>query len=502
MPAATMVGDVDGDLHWQRMTPLEQLMLLETGADNPVFITAVISLSSNPSASWACSQFSPRLLSHPRFRSRVRTTATRSYRYELMPDYVVGSPTLNRHFESVSPPLPTDVPYEKRYAEFTVRMNDIVSERLPSDRPMWKFYIFHNFSVVDGAGDGIGPADEPSRECSTVVMRVHHSIADGIGLVKYFISQLIDDVAGRPISLLVAPKRKNVATASNGSDNAVTDSVGAATLPGKPSLGERLRDCVDTTLLVVNDIFQTTIGPLFPDRRNTFNRTPIQKRKVCAIIPPTAFTVAQVKAAGHRLGVTINDLLFAAVSGATSAYLQEAGDDIAALDVIRCGIPINRHMLDEFSPDDVCNQLTILPVPMPVSPALSRIARLDACVATMRKLKRGVRPQSAIAMLSLVSAMPLCVRYPLWKHLTRCSSLIFTNVPGPREAVTVCGVKVEGMYFFAPADGHSGVCISLFSYNGSICMGVQADANRVKDPHRFADLLQSETEAFLQLERE
>jgi diacylglycerol O-acyltransferase len=75
------------------------------------------------------------------------------------------------------------------------------------------------------------------------------------------------------------------------------------------------------------------------------------------------------------------------------------------------------------------------------------------------------------------------------------ATLVATNVPGPREAVSVAGTKLGGLTFWVPQAGHLGLGVSLFSYAGQVTVGVAADAARMPDPHALIRAFHDEMEA-------
>jgi diacylglycerol O-acyltransferase len=69
---------------------------------------------------------------------------------------------------------------------------------------------------------------------------------------------------------------------------------------------------------------------------------------------------------------------------------------------------------------------------------------------------------------------------------------IVTNVPGPRQTLTLAGVPVDGIAFWVPQAAAVGVGVSLFSYAGTVRIGVATDSGLVPDAQRLADAVDSE----------
>ena len=69
------------------------------------------------------------------------------------------------------------------------------------------------------------------------------------------------------------------------------------------------------------------------------------------------------------------------------------------------------------------------------------------------------------------AAVTLAVRFLGWK-----ASVVFTDVPGPRETVYFCGVPLTGVMAWVPQSGRLSVGISVLSYAGQVQVGIAADA--------------------------
>ena len=68
-------------------------------------------------------------------------------------------------------------------------------------------------------------------------------------------------------------------------------------------------------------------------------------------------------------------------------------------------------------------------------------------------------------------------------------NMIVTNVPGPQFPLYSVGARLLGMYPKVPLLPGSGLGIALFSYEGKLCWGFNADYRLVPDLHDFvADL--------------
>ena len=77
------------------------------------------------------------------------------------------------------------------------------------------------------------------------------------------------------------------------------------------------------------------------------------------------------------------------------------------------------------------------------------------------------------------------------------TTLVMTNVPGPRRRLRLAGSPLRGMMFWVPQSGRVGLGISILSYAGEVRLGLASDAELVPDPERIAAAFEDEFEALL-----
>lgn len=433
-------------------------MLEQYTPHKPDIITVIFTLRSSINSTFLHNVILPRLLTHPRFSARLARSRHRGvFRFEPVP-----KPELSSHVID-EPPIAPDEPRKEQHRLFTARLSEIVSTPLDLSAPPWCAYLFQNWSVSRGACDA-----------STVVLRVHHSLSDGIGLVKFFLACVVDkDANHNPARLLVSTRRSR----GNAEE--------------RPRCLARLRETMD-------DFSRIFVKPLWRDPVSVLTRERMTENNLCALAAPEAVTVQALKLASKQLGVTINDLMFAAFAGAIRAYLTTFGDDPSALRGLRIAMPFNKHVFDEFSMEDVSNQLLMIPVPLPAHLG-ERVERLLACTKSMKQLKRSYQPVfAAIAMRQLVR-LPKFLRRRMWHIVGSSASALFSNVAGPTETMYIGEVPVDEVYFFPPPDAHVSCDLGIFSYAGRVFIGAAGDANRLSQPRKLLDYFVDEVLGMFEL---
>ena len=73
--------------------------------------------------------------------------------------------------------------------------------------------------------------------------------------------------------------------------------------------------------------------------------------------------------------------------------------------------------------------------------------------------------------------------------MLKAIDFVTSNVPGPPFTVYSSGAKVEQMVGFGPLSG-AAANVTLFSYDGTIQMGINTDPAAVQDPDVFVACIQ------------
>ncbi|HEX8904710.1 MAG TPA: WS/DGAT domain-containing protein, partial [Longimicrobiaceae bacterium] len=203
-------------------------------------------------------------------------------------------------------------------------------------------------------------------------------------------------------------------------------------------------------------------------------------RKTAAWCDP--FPLANVRAAAKSSGSTLNDVLAAAVAGAIGRYLEASGRPAARS--LRAVVPVNLRPCEDASL--LGNRFGLVFLTLPVGVADPE-RRLELVRAEMRRLKASVEAGVTYALLRLFGpAGRLVVRFAVW-FLGMKASLVFTDVPGPRDAVEICGAPLTRVLAWVPQSGRLSVGVSAVSYAGQVQVGIAADAGLVPDPTALVD---------------
>jgi diacylglycerol O-acyltransferase / wax synthase len=407
--------------------------------------------------------FEERMLTFPRFRQRIVTSlrGLNEPRWELVPDFRADA-----HIHRLALPAPGD---EKALREL---VGDIASLPLDPSAPLWAAWI------VDGVGRG-----------SALVSRIHHCIADGIALTRLLFS-LTDEDPGDPSGETewweVTPKRVRGESEHRGAVRGAAHIAGmvghewletarhprhAGELAG--SAAENARALARVTFLPVET--QTSLR----------GELGVQKRVAWSSEIP----LAAVKQTAKAVHGTVNDVLLAAIAGGLRTYLLERGDMVADDLELHATVPVNLRPLD--GPLALGNRFGLVYPALPVG-VPDPLGRLHAVKRAMDDIKDTPEAVVAITVLDALGHSPRAVEDLAIRFFTSKSSMVLTNVPGPRHVRRLAGQPIRRVLSWAPPSGSLPMSVSIFSYAGCVTVALLSDARCIPDPQAVVYAIEHE----------
>jgi WS/DGAT/MGAT family acyltransferase len=211
----------------------------------------------------------------------------------------------------------------------------------------------------------------------------------------------------------------------------------------------------------------------------------------------TRFDLGAVKEVKGRLGGTVNDVVLAVVSGAMRRFLQRRGVDVDALD-FRAMLPVNLRREEQSG--KLGNRVTSLIARLPVDEK-DPARRLARVIETTRGLKRSSTVEGGELLEELSDWTTTALFATVSKLAVRARSynMVVTNVPGPQFPVHMFGAKMLEIYPLVPLFTNQALGIALFSYDGSLFWGFNADWDAVPDLHDLVEMVQQELETLQKL---
>ena len=399
-----------------------------------------------------------RLAPYPRFRQRVARPRTRANlpHWEDDPTY-----DLDSHISHIALPAPAgDVALRSL-------VSDLMSAPLDYSKPLWHIHL------IDGYHGG-----------SVVLSRIHHSIADGIALVRVLLSMTDETAEWKPPARPAAKRKGGAPLSLDWLPAAVRRGVGAGQqLVADPNL------VLDAARIGVHGAYRLGRLIVLPPDPATVFKGDLGRRKRAAWSEP--LPLDEFKAIGKSFDATVNDVLIGAATGALRRYLEKRGQETKGLS-IRATVPVNLRPLERAHEMGNAFGLVFLTLPVGVE---DPVRRLRAIKKEMDDLKRTPEALVAFGVLSLMGLAPVEVEQVGLRFFGSKSTAVLTNVPGPRQPLYLGGRKLDRIMFWVPQSGRLGLGISIISYAGGVMLGVATDVGLVPDPERIVAAFKLEFEA-------
>ncbi len=400
-----------------------------------------------------------RMLSFSRFRQVARHDGSH-YVWEDHPDF-----DLDQHLRRAV------LPGAAGKAELQCFVADLASTPLHPSRPLWAFHL-----VETTLG---GPA---------LVMRIHHSIADGIALVGVILS-MADESAPLP------PRQAATVVGGEEEDDFFWRMI------WRPMTDAMLGSMKISSRLWIKylDLLSNPMQALEYTRIGSAIAAEIAKLALMSNDSPTRFKgrpgtskcvawsepipLPEVKAVGKVLGCSVNDMLLSAAAGAMRRYLLEHGDPVDGVE-IRAMVPVNMRRPEDMG--TLGNRFGLVALELPVG-IENPLARLYATRARMEKLKGSYQAALTLSVLGVVGMAPKFAQDKILDLLASKATAVMTNVPGPQEALYLAGAKLREPLFWVPQSGDIGMGVSILSYDNKVQFGLITDKNLVPDPERIVE---------------
>jgi HAD superfamily hydrolase (TIGR01490 family) len=448
-----------------RMNPLETAMWRAESADPRLRVTVSLLELLDPVPDWdrllAAHEWASRMV--PRMRQRV-----------LEPALALGTPTwvtdgdfdLSRHVHQVELPSPGTL------RQLLDIVQDFAAAPLDRDRPLWQALL------VEGLADGR----------AGYVAKSHHSVTDGLGAVQLIMrlhSRTPEHDPDRPEPPVpVAGGGSRTGLFAGQVADAVRATPMAAVRQGTRALGNLTRpwdvasraagQALSAVRFTGQNAAAPTGSPLLAQRGGDWRFDVVD-------VP-----LADLKAGAKAAGGSLNDGLLAAVIGGFRRYHEQHD---APVDRLAVGFPISLRAQDDPQGG---NRFTgaKFAAPMAETDPAARIAAVRQFVLEARAASATTADAVPAALASAVGWLPAPVVSAISGRLTSTNDVQVSSIPGVPFPVYIAGSQITHMYPFGPLPGCAAM-ITLISYNGNCCIGINTDTLAVTDPGMLAEDLRA-----------
>lgn len=411
----------------------------------------------------------------PRLRQRVVSAPLR-----LAPPEWADDPEfdLDYHVRRVAVPAPGD---RRGLLDLCATLGATPFDRA---RPLW------DLTVVEGLDGGR----------AALVQRVHHTIIDGVGGVRFSMALL--DLERQPSeppeatdgqdAEAVAPVHRETPldvlvgslayAARRQAESAFAALRSASHIARHPTEGAAAAGRFVRTIRSIPQQVFVAGGALSP-----LMTTRSLRRRFDAL----AFPLSAARAAAKSLDGTVNDVFVTGVAGGLGLYHERMGQPVEEL---RMAMPISLRGDDEGVAG---NRFAPARVVVPVTPKDPR-PRFEAT----RERLRGVRGEPVLglvdAVAGIVGLLPTSIVVPVTRAQTRTIDFVASNVRGAPFDLYLCGARIEANHPIGPTTG-AAVNVTTLSYRDSLDIGVNADTAAVTDPEALTDCIRESFAALLDL---
>ena len=343
------------------------------------------------------------------------------------------------------------------------------------NRPLWEF------TLLEGLERGRG----------ALVMKVHHSLTDGIGGIQ-LAAHVVDlerdppgmanlpseEAPGRPRSLdrwldAFTYDTRSVLGHGHALLARLPGTVGRVARDPVAAVGQ-LAGTASSIARFVRPVL-STLSPVMTERRLLLHFDTLD-------VP-----IEGLKAAARGSGGTLNDAFIGGITGGLRRYHERHG---SAVDSLRLTMPISVRT-EADRPGG--NRVTLVRFEVPVG-----IAEPGPRMRAIDDLTRSLRAERAIpytdAIASVLNLLPIGFTAGMFKHV----DFLASDVPGFDREVFVGGAQLEAFYPFGPTLG-AAANLTLMSYRDRCHIGVSTDWGAVPDPDVFMECLHEGFEEVLAL---
>jgi WS/DGAT/MGAT family acyltransferase len=403
------------------------------------------------------------------------------YRQRLAHVPLVGHPVwvddpcfnLAYHVRHTHLPCPGDTRQLKRL------VGRLMSQQLDRGKPLWELW------VVEGLEGGR----------FAFVNKVHHCMIDGVGSVE-LTGTVMQRTPEHDPRLDEAPPRwlpRPAPTAGRLlSDEllhraraplaAVTAAGRAITSPGQ---------AWNAATATVQGLAEALSGGLNPASPSPLNVEIGPHRR----FDWTEMDLGRIREVKARYGGTVNDVVLAILSGALRRFLRRRSVDVDGLE-FRAMLPVNvRTAADQR---DLGNRVAMLVARLPLDERDPQ-QRLVRIVEETQRVKHS-HQAAGVQTLEALSDQTFTTLFTEFGRLaarSRPFNLVVTNVPGPQFPVYVLGSRMQVCYPLVPLFRGQALGVALFSYDGRLFWGFNADWDAIPDLHELVTTVDGELEALV-----
>lgn len=343
----------------------------------------------------------------------------------------------------------------------------IVSTKLDRNKPLWELW------VVEGL----------SNDRFAIIAKIHHCMIDGLSGVD--LTTILLNVV--PDSSIEEAPEWTPRPAPTPTQLAVAEAARLTRrlIDGLTNVGEVVKEGMAATDRAL-DKSAAALSSLRSGWLTASAKTPLNPE----IGSNRRFNWADIDLAGVKhvkdtLGGSVNDVVLAITAGAVRRFLIEQRDYDPSDAEFRVMNPVSTRSASQQG--QMGNQVAMWLVDLHISePDPAR--RYEAIKETTANLKATNQALGAATIVELSAGTPmtlLSLASRLAGPRIRPFNMTVTNIPGPQFPMYLLESQMLANYPMVPLWGQHGIGVALFSYNGRLLWGIQADYDAIPDSDEF-----------------
>jgi diacylglycerol O-acyltransferase len=400
---------------------------------------------------------------------------------------------IDRHLKHLGAPAPFNL------AALCDLAVSLVDEPMDRSRPLWQMYY------VDGLADG----------SAAILLRLHHAAIDGVGGTE-MLGELFDtaplpmdpdlaayEFAGERVPSQVEMLIRSLPEQVLAPIKLVQRS-GPIAIPLVQGLLSRVSSAgrsgpepdVDNPSPPKT---HSRGGPPPTNPRNLLNRLTASPKRSLAV---ATLSMAEVKRAKDRFGVTLNDVVLSITSAAVADYLRDRGE--LPDEPLRIAGPVN--VRDEAAEAASGNHFAFMMVSIPdIHDPVERLRAVSALTMKSKPARAGSgattartgrKPSGTVSqVMGLIDVLPSSawlalgqlVNSPAVEAVPPIANFVVSNIPGPKDKLYIAGAEITHMYGRTMVGAGIGLFIHCLSYGGSLDFGFTALADLIPDPNTIVE---------------
>ena len=470
----------------QRLTPLEVSLLALDTAHTPGHVGTVDIFDAGQDGfdyEQLIALIQERIAFVPRYRQRVRDIPVR-----LAGPLWVDDENFDLTFHVRRSALPRPGSLDQ-LREFVGR---VLARRLDRSRPLWEIYL------VEGLED----------DRFALVAKSHLCLVDGIDNVE--IGQVLLDAtphthavpgAGYEVSSWhPAPEPSPLELLAGALFESAQDPMLAlqnlrGALAGALGIAVAVGEAVGGIGGALGELAAEALLGQRPSADSLLAGVVSEQRRFATVLA----SLGDLRAVRQEHHHTINDVVLAMISGGLRSWLLTRGESIRSGSSLSALVPMSVTE-DDGEPTSLGSQVAphLQSLPIGEPNPLMRLHQVAYDTQAHKDSGRAVaaRSLSDIAGFAPTTLHALGVRTST-EVVRKQHDLVITNVPGPQMPLFAAGTRLVASYPVLPLSAGHLLAIGVTSYDGQVCIGINADRDAISDLDVLAQCIRDALEELL-----